>query len=67
MITKLRRAASESWPHPDYQLAHAIRVSPTLMSFYMNGRYPISAHHLIALCKILRRNPTDLVGYDETG
>jgi DNA-binding transcriptional regulator YdaS (Cro superfamily) len=61
-ITNLRRAIHESWPGTMDSLARHIRISPTLLSFFVNGQRPIPPPHLLSLSKALHRNPRDLLG-----
>lgn len=47
---------------PNYQIAAAAHIHPTTLSQYARGQKPISARHLIALCKLFACQPDDLIG-----
>lgn len=62
MITNLRRCINESWDGTMENLAREVHVSPTLLSFWVNGRRPCPAWHVLNLSYALKRNPAELVG-----
>jgi transcriptional regulator with XRE-family HTH domain len=47
---------------PNYQIAAAAKIHPTTLSQYARGTKPISASHLIALCRLFECDAEDLLG-----
>lgn len=62
MITNLRKCILESWDGDMGELARAVHVSPTLLSFWVNARRPIPGWHVLTLSRVLGRNPSELIG-----
>jgi DNA-binding Xre family transcriptional regulator len=61
VITKLMLKLQTA-KQPNYVVGAACGIHPTTLSFYSRGLKPISAKHLIALCKLFECEPEELVG-----
>lgn len=60
-VTKLRLALLKCGA-PQYMIAARAGMPPSRVSEYALGHKPIPTHHLLALARVLQRNPADLVG-----
>lgn len=60
-VTKLRLALLNT-DAPQYMIAALAGMSPSRVSEYALGKKPIPTHHLLALARVLKKNPSDLVG-----
>ncbi len=47
---------------PNYVIAAAAKIHPTTLSQYARGKKPISASHLISLCRLFECDADDLIG-----
>lgn len=47
---------------PNYKIAAAADLHPTILSLYARGKKEISPKHLIALCKLFECEPEDILG-----
>lgn len=63
-VTKLRIRILETGG-PAYIIAARCGFSPSRMSEYTMGTKAIPFKHLVALCKVLRCDPEDVVGWTE--
>lgn len=61
-VTKLQIALLD-WHGPRYMIAHALGIAPPRLTEWQMGRKEIPTRHVIALSRILKRNPEDLVGF----
>lgn len=61
VITKLMLKL-QTTKQPNYIVGAACGIHPTTLSFYARGIKPISAKHLIALCKLFECEADDLIG-----
>lgn len=61
VITKLMLKL-QTTSQPNYVIGAACGIHPTTLSFYARGIKPISAKHLIALCKLFECEADELVG-----
>ena len=60
-ITKLMYKLLQCSEH-NYIIAAAARINPYTLSRYARGHQPISAPHLIALCRLFECEPEELIG-----
>lgn len=60
-ITKLMLKL-QTTRQPNYIVGAACGIHPTTLSLYARGKQPISSKHLIALCKLFKCEPEDLIG-----
>ena len=63
-ITKLQFKLL-STQQQNYKIAAAASIHPSTLSEYARGLRPISAKHLINLCKLFECEPDDLIGMQE--
>lgn len=61
VITRLRFKLL-SIQEPDYQVAAAAGIHPATLSKYAQGKQPMSAKHLQALCELFRCEPDEIMG-----
>jgi hypothetical protein len=61
VITKLMLKL-QTIEQPNYIVGAACHIHPTTLSFYARGMKPITAKHLIELCKLFECEPEDLIG-----
>lgn len=47
---------------PNYQIAAAANIHPTTLSLYARGKKPISAGHLVSLCRLFQCEAEELIG-----
>lgn len=52
----------QSTSRPNYVIAAAMGIHPTTLSLYARGNKPISASHLVAMCKFFECEPEELLG-----
>lgn len=60
-ISKLRLKLVESGER-QYVIAARANISPSRVSEYAMGQRSIPSHHLVALAKVLKCAPADLIG-----
>jgi transcriptional regulator with XRE-family HTH domain len=47
---------------PNYQIAAAANIHPTTLSEYARGKKPISAKHLVSLCRLFSCEADEIIG-----
>ena len=64
MIRTSKLQARLMWTEnrPNYMIAAKIGVAPSRLSEYASGKRPIPAHHLLAMCEVMRCSPDDILG-----
>lgn len=60
-ITKLRLKLSQI-SEPNYVIAAMAHIHPTQLSDYAQGKKPLSAKHLVALCQLFKCDPEEIIG-----
>lgn len=61
VVTKLMLKL-QTTSQPNYIVGASCGIHPTTLSYYARGIRPISAKHLIALCKLFQCEPDELIG-----
>lgn len=61
VITKLLLKL-QTTSEPNYKIAAAADIHPSTLSNYARGLKPISATHLISLCKLFQCEADELIG-----
>jgi hypothetical protein len=61
VITKLMLKL-QTTDQPNYIVGAACGIHPTTLSLYARGKQPISAKHLVSLCRLFECEPDDLIG-----
>lgn len=62
-VSKLRMRILEEGG-PAYIIAARAGISPSRVSEYTLGRRRIPPHHVVALCRVLKCNPDELLGFE---
>ena len=52
-----------AWDGPQYMIANALGIAAPRLTDWCMGRKEIPTRHVLALSRILKRNPEDLVGW----
>lgn len=60
-ISKLRMKILDEGG-PQYMIAARAGISPSRLSEYVLMQRRIPPHHLVALCRVLKCNPEDIIG-----